>query len=106
MDNLLEYALGGNPTNHDSGAKLPTFGTGSEDGTNWFNYVYRRRLDAAARGLTYEVLATENLVSNLWNGTSEFDKRPIDAEFESVTNRVSTDAETQQFIKLEINLNE
>jgi len=105
MINLLEYALGGNPLVDDAAEKLPTFGTNEQGGTNWFNTIYNRRRDAAARGLAYDVLASDDLVSNLWtNSTEEAGSVILDAEFESVTNRVSTQAEAQQFMKLNVSL--
>ncbi|VGO15433.1 hypothetical protein PDESU_04016 [Pontiella desulfatans] len=103
MNNLLEYALGGDPLADDAAAILPQGLL--EDG--FLNYVYQRRLDAAARGLTYDVLVTTNLVSNVWtNGSEEAGSVAIDAEFESVTNRVPTAAELQQFMKLEVGISE
>lgn len=107
LNNLGEYALGGNPTNHDVAVWLPIIGTGVDNGTNWFNYVSRRRLDAAARGLNYDVLVTTNLADGIWtNNTEEAGSTAIDAEFESVTNRVSIDSSTQQFLKLETGIHQ
>lgn len=103
MNNLLEYALGGNPLVDDAALMLPGYAL---DGS-YLNYVYRRRLDAAARGLTYGVLVTTDLVDGVWiNGTVEAGTEAIDFEFESVTNRVSTDVEAQQFMQLEVGISE
>jgi hypothetical protein len=105
MDNLLEYALGGNPSTNDAAAKLPVFGIQNVGGTNWFGYVYTRRLDAAARGLDYGVIVNDSdLVLGSWTniGTSaEFSAGPIDADFESVTNVLST-TESKKFVSLEV----
>lgn len=107
ISNLGEYALGGNPTINDAAQILPTAGIAEDGGTNWFNYIYNRRRDTAARQLTYEVLATTNLVSNAWtNNTEEAGSGILDADFESVTNRVSTDEESQRFLKLKIGISE
>ncbi|VGO18636.1 BNR-4 repeat-containing protein [Pontiella sulfatireligans] len=107
MVNLVEYALGGNPLVDDATTKLPTIGISEEGGTNWFNYIYNRRLDASARNLTYEVFVTTNLVSGAWtNTTEEAGLAVINADFESVTNRVSNEVEMQQFMKLEIGITE
>ena len=104
MDNLTEYALGGNPTNADAVAILPTAGIIPDLGTNWLEYVYRRRNDYVARGLDYTVEAGTNLVSGGWgtNGVVEVDSGPVDAEFDAVTNRVSTTEMVQQFLRLRI----
>jgi hypothetical protein len=107
MNNLLEYALGGNPTIDDAAGKLPVAETGELGGTNWFNYIYCRRLDAAARNLTYDVLAADDLTFTAWtNSTEEAGSAAIDAEFESVTNRVPTDTDPQQFMKLEVGISQ
>ena len=108
MDNLLEYALGGNPNVDDADAKLPVSGIENVGGTNWFGYVYRRRLDAAARDLEYGVILNNtDLVFGTWTniGTSaEYDTAPIDAEFESVTNVFLT-TEDKKFVGLEVKEN-
>lgn len=107
MNNLLEYALGGIPVNSDAANVLPTYETGVEDGTTWLYYIYSRYLDAAIRKLSYSVVSGTNLVSSeMTNLTEEVGSSPIDTDYETVTNRISTDAETQQFMKLTIEINE
>ena len=88
--NLFEYAAGSSATNGGQSALFPTFGNRTTSGFQGLEYVYRRRLDAAARGLTYAVQATSNLVAGAWstNGTQEVGAGTVDAEFESVTNRI------------------
>jgi len=54
-------------------------------------YRYRRRIDHAARELTYTVQRETNLLTGAgWttNGCVEAGSAPIDAEFESVTNQL------------------
>ncbi|MCF7817319.1 MAG: hypothetical protein K9M54_05495 [Kiritimatiellales bacterium] len=104
LDNLVEYALGGNPTNADASAVLPVSSLVNDGGTNWFAYVYHRRLDAATRGLTYEVVREDGLIFGTWtnSGITEAGTVVLDAEFEAVTNRVPTDAKAEQFMKLNI----
>ncbi len=104
MDNFLEFALGGNPSTNDAAVLLPKGGIISDLGTNWLEYAFRRRSDYAARGLTYTVEATTNLVTGTWNTTGVLDAGTgtIDASFDSVTNRVSTESEPQQFMRLRV----
>jgi hypothetical protein len=104
LDNLAEYALDGNPTNASDRGHVPTFGTHDENGTNWFEYVYARRRDAASRGLDYTVEAASNLLSAAWstNNVTETGAVSLDSDFESVTNRVPLDAEG--FMRLMIEL--
>ncbi len=104
LDNLSEFALGGNPTNADAAAILPVFGIVPDLGTNWLEYVYRRRNDYIDRGLDYAIETTTNLISNDWNtnGVTEIGTALIDEEFDSVTNRVSTEEHAGQFLRLKV----
>ncbi|QHI68387.1 hypothetical protein [Tichowtungia aerotolerans] len=107
MNNLLEYALGGNPTGSDAASVLPVFSIGEDGGSNWLYYTYIRRLDAADRQLSYTVVSgTELVTAAMTNVIKELSSSPIDDEFESVTTRISTAEETQSFLKLEVELSE
>ena len=104
MDNLLEYALGGDPNVDDASEKLPVSGMVEDSGTNWLEYVYNRRLDAAERNLDYGIILNTDLVSGTWSniGTSaETGSAAVDADFETVTNQIST-VESEKFINLEV----
>jgi len=106
LDNLAEYALGGNPTNDDAASFLPTFGISDVGGSNVIDYVYRRRLDVALRGLTYGLNVSTNLLSE-WiyvSNAYETGSAEIDLSFESVTNTVPAATE-EGFINLEIREN-
>jgi len=102
MDNLFEYALGGNPTIDDASAVRPVAGFAPD----WLTYVYRRRLDAASRGLSYSPVYKLDLTST--NGWIPFEPAwetgasPIDPDFETVTNEVDISGVDQAFIRLEI----
>ncbi|WP_136079394.1 carbohydrate-binding protein [Pontiella desulfatans] len=99
LNNLTEYALGGIP-NFGNNEAEPTHGMAGDG----FEIQYNRRRDAAARGLSYMVKASDKLVDGIWstNGVSNAGSGIIDADFESVTNRVSTIGKTNEFLKLEI----
>ncbi len=99
--NLVEYALGSDPEVADA-SDFQILGTAVEGGTNFFEYVYNRRRNAGARGLTYTLTDTANLPIGNWvtNTTAEVDAGIIDADFETVTNRWSTDDNPIQFIDL------
>jgi dienelactone hydrolase len=92
-DNLFEYAIGGSPVAEDSNTLLPWMRMPPSAEFQGMEYVYRRRRDAAARGLTYAVQGASNLVADSWstNGVSEIGSGILDAEFESVTNRIPGD---------------
>ena len=104
MNNLMEYALGGNPTTDDAASYFPFFEMlDAGSGSNLMEYVYSRRLDAALRGLTYGLNESTNLLSE-WNYVSnayETGSFEIDSDFESVTNTVPVSTD-EGFINLEI----
>lgn len=99
LDNLFEFALGGNPTN-SSPAAIPTF-TLFE---NELEYVYRQRPDPAAFLLNYTLEQNTNLLMQTWttNGVKIIGTTPELEGFISVTNRISTDQKPQLFIRLRI----
>lgn len=94
MDNLLEYALGGNPLVDDAATMLPTIeGPVDVGGTNYLDYVYRRRNDAGTRGLTYDVQFKTDLVSGSWvttGGLGEAGVNPVDSAINEVTVTIPT----------------
>jgi hypothetical protein len=106
MNNLVEYALGGNPTNTDASSILPGSVLVDAGGTNWLEHTYFRRLDAGLRGLSYEILRTDDLVDGVWtdSGVFEIGSGPVDADFEAVTNRISTAGYNNQFLRLNVGM--
>jgi hypothetical protein len=106
MDNLTEYALGGNPVANDALSVLPKGSTGSADGTNWLYYTYKRRENAASLGLTYTVRSGTNLVSGLTNVVPPSSvSSPVNG-LETITHRIPTDTAPSGFMELEIELTE
>ncbi len=91
MDNLFEYAVGGDPLVDDAAALIPvsTF----LDADTWL-YIYRRRNDAAARGLTYDLQFKSDLIYDLtWTstgGAGETGTNTTDLAFDVVTNTIPT----------------
>ncbi|RKX37908.1 MAG: hypothetical protein DRP64_16580, partial [Verrucomicrobia bacterium] len=106
MDNLLEYALGGNPTNDDAAAIMPTTpGLMESGGTNYLVYVYRRRVDAPQRGLDYSVNLKFNLVTDPWSDLGYFfevNDSPIDLKFVLITNHIPLSHSDEAFITLKV----
>ncbi|VGO16311.1 hypothetical protein PDESU_04902 [Pontiella desulfatans] len=102
LDNLTEYGLGGIP-NVSNDAVEPTL---SNTGVS-MEYVYRRRTDAAIRGLTYWLESNTNLLTGNWNSNSYFTSGTGSSApgFETVTNEIPT-TETNRFIRLRIELKE
>ncbi len=87
VPNLIEYATGGSPT---GGTTNPAVQTITEEASQkYLNLVVTQRKDAAARGLTYVVEKSTDLGG--WS-TEDISSSPpvsIDAEFESVTYRLT-----------------
>ena len=98
MDNLLEFALGGNPTNDDAAIYMPK----SEVDGAVLNYIYTRQnpIDPA---LTYTVLdGTDLVIGGLVNTNVEVGvSAPVNG-FETVTNQVSTTTGAKQFMQLKV----
>lgn len=100
MDNLLEYALGGNPGTNDAATVQPT----AEMDNDNIIYVYQRRTDAATRGLDYGVILNDDLASGSWTniGTSaEVNTGAGPSGFESVTNSIAA-TNLAGFVSLEV----
>jgi endo-1,4-beta-xylanase len=102
-DNLLEYAFGGDPTNAFDIGYWPEFQSLEDGGTNYIEYVYARRNDAAARGLSYELENTADLIEGVWtnSGFLFVGEGPIDGEFDAITNRLPITG-VEGFIRLNI----
>ncbi len=103
MANLLEYALGSDPMVNDAALFLPRSSVSTEDGIDYLNLTYRRRSDAAERGLSYVVGSGTDLTSgNLTTPTEEVESVTIDADFEAVTNRIPIDSNPRGFMRLKV----
>ncbi len=102
MDNLFEYAVGGNPRTNDVASVRPV----AEFTVDWLTYVYNRRIDAASLGLEYGLAYKLDLTdTNDWlyvGGAWEVGTNAISAEFEAITNEVDISGVDQRFIRLEI----
>ena len=61
LNNLMEYALGGNPSYADASQVEPTFTTHEDGETNWVYVVHHQRVDDPS--LTHTVTTKTNLMS-------------------------------------------
>jgi hypothetical protein len=107
MDNLLEYALGGNPNVDDASIKLPSHGTDASGSPTWLDYTYNRRTNYVALGLDYIVETDADLVNapGWTNENFTVSVGPVSGDFESVTNRIDTGAAAKYFIRLRVQQN-
>jgi len=95
--NVVEFALGGNPTNPAVLGERSRL----ETGPGSVSYIYPRRINS---GLDYSVERTTNLLDGAWttNGSVELPETVLmNPDFESVTNVVSSE-EQEAFIRLRI----
>jgi dienelactone hydrolase len=97
LDNLQEFALGGDPLLSADPAILPAL---SESATS-SGFSYRRRLDAVSQGLVYSLETSTDLVAWGTVGLGAESVAPLDADFETVTTALSTGG-PQLFIRLKI----
>jgi hypothetical protein len=97
LDNLMEYALGGNPTNSDASAVLPVFQTLG----NYFYHIHNERTDDI--DLTYTVELTTDLVSDGWstNDLEFVGEAAFSNVWKMVTNRTDL-IENAEFIQLKV----
>lgn len=99
-NNLFRYAQ--EATLYGSAADEASFCPAFQPDAGGADYIYRRRRDAASRGLSYSVEFRLDLASGEWssNGVVETGSGIIDPDFEIVTNRLSS-GETG-FVRLKI----
>lgn len=103
MNNLLEFALGGNPTSNDAAMFMPTY---MDDGTG-LNYIYNRRDNADEIGMTYDVLSDNNLITgSMTTPTEELGFSETEPGFEVVTNKVYHSSGPQAFMQLKVGISE
>lgn len=104
LNNLAEYAFGGDPQNTDPIGIPPLSFLSSSSGSNWFNCVYNQRKDKDARRLSYSVWVTDNLTTGTWSNTSqEVGTDSLNAEFNTVTNQIPV-VHSNQFMKVQVEL--
>lgn len=98
MNNLLEYALGGDPSFDDAASVLPA----SYDDGSWLYYVYNRNTNCT--DLTYRVGSCADIISgSMTNATEEVGASVADLYgVQTVTNRMLLGAESQQFMGLTV----
>lgn len=101
--NLVEYALGGNPTNATGKLGL-SVSTMSTNGTNWLRFAYRARTNDAA--LVIQPVFKVNLAETNWNTNGVVQKvsgQPTgDGVHEDQVWQTPIQPEAQKFLRLNI----
>ncbi len=104
LDNLGEYAFGGDPSNPADQGNTPVSAQTVEGGTNYLEYVYYELDDAATRGLASILEVGTDLVATDWttNGVEFVGSGAGPDGFNAVTNRISTEDDDKRFLNLQI----
>ena len=107
LDNLTEYAYGGDPSDGGSLGNAPSQAQVADGGTNYIEYIYFERDDAGDRGLAYLLITDTDLVNAPGWTNAHYEVRDTNTStgipgFNAVTNWIPTDVEDQQFIRLQI----
>lgn len=105
LDNLSEYAFGGDPSDGNDQGNTPVQSQVDDGGTNYLQYVHYERDDAGDRGLLYILEVGTDLVITNWT-TSGIEPMGSGASgisgYNAVTNRISTDTEIKRFLNLRV----
>ena len=107
LNNLLEYAQNGNPTNAANQGTSPLVaGMAVMGGTNYFNYVHVERA-AAGSGLTYTLEHSFNLLPANWTNSLDavFLGEAVNGDYKTVTNGIPTDGKVTEFLRMKIESN-
>ena len=101
LNNLYEYALGGDPTNAADQGISPVHGLVADVAGDWMRYVYPKLSDPNS-GVTYHIEVNDDLLYGNWTNANYTvtGTGTIDAEFDSVTNKIPTTGKPAQFIRL------
>jgi hypothetical protein len=101
LANLMEFAIGGDPTIDDAASVQPT---GSLVGSE-LEYLYNRRTNHAELGLSYYLELTPDLFGTFTNDTAAYTVTGVSGasgEYETVTNSVATSSDAAKFIRLTV----
>lgn len=105
LDNLMEYALGGDPTTDDASTVRPVSFTDITGATNWLYHVHNERTDDPT--LTFTLGTATNLMNvSAWNTNDVFNvgESAESGGFKTVTNRTGM-TESAKFIQLNVQQN-
>ena len=105
LNNLTEFALGGNPTNAASVGFSPMLDASGIE-SNMVHFVYPRRIGAGSE-LTYILEFCSDLTSDNWT-VGDYVELPetgsLNDDFEAVTNRIDTTGKTKEFMRLRVEM--
>jgi hypothetical protein len=99
LNNLMEYALNGDPTIDDAASVKPSV---SSDGS-WFVHVHTERVGDASLSYAVELDQSASLPLASWatNGIEWVNDSAVSGDYKSVTNRTDN-TDSQEFIRLQV----
>ena len=101
LDNLHEYAFGGDPSNSADSGYPRSYALGAGGGSNWVDYVFPQLTDTNS-GISYRFEITDDLVYGVWANAGDVlaGTGTFGAGYDAITNRISTDSKDEQFMRL------
>ncbi|MGJ8672614.1 hypothetical protein [Rubritalea sp.] len=102
--NLLEFALGMNPTQSDAGTREAKY-TELDGENSYFVYEYERRTDYLEKGLSYSLIVTEDLATPSVEVPFDVEVDAAVDGFETIRSRFPIDVEAK-FIQLKVQRDE
>jgi hypothetical protein len=103
LDNVSEYAFGGNPTNRANTGYSPTCEMIFSNGAEALQYTYPRRT-SPGNDLSYHLDIGASLTARIWRATGYTElpnPAPLDENFEAVINLIPLES-PQAFVKLQV----
>lgn len=102
QNNLVEYALGGNPTDAGDVSHFHPIITLSDDSE--VNFSFRRRSDYEEQGLEYLLERSDNLQADSWTTMEMLERRvePLGYVFDKVIHSIQTGSNKRTFVRLRI----
>lgn len=107
VNTLLEYALGGNPSDENDGGHRPSIAV--DQGNSVIRFVHQSRKNHAARGLAYRMQTSSDLVYGTWSNMSDTvvsTNGSGDLDFDVITNQIPLGDTKQKFIRLQVEFSE
>ncbi|MGJ8672613.1 Ig-like domain-containing protein [Rubritalea sp.] len=100
--NLLEFALGMDPTVNDAGVSESNY-TEEDAGTEYFVYEYERRTDYLELGLTYSLIVTPDLLTPSGEVPNDVEIGTAVDDYETVKTRFEM-TDSAKFIQLQVEM--
>jgi hypothetical protein len=105
LDNLAEYAFGGDPTDASDQGYAPEKSIVSTGGMNYLHYIYARHSNYADRGLIYSIEINDDLAYGTWTNSGYtvegVGENVFGSGFDAVTNQIPIDL-SEKFMRSKV----